>query len=941
MNLPDLDDRPLPTGWIRQHYYFNTATRASSWEHPLDIVSSQGESSVLSKGSTSKRGSESDGPAVKNKKAKLSEKRKMPSPGHSSTSKDSPPHKNANQINKMPQMTTGVVNTKLNGQNQVHSHSKVHRISAWVNSVDTSYAPSKQGSCVSANIAGSHAGSDEFNLSFEDFPTKGPYFRPTHEQSTTEHALTQRRNRKRVRNDKCGSNQRIHSWQFSQHNKKDSFSGSVSIPVNNNVSKNSKQTTKAPSASSTVHTPFSPLSHHPTILGRNSVKTDTGQKLLSPSASLNCVSDGVPTPTRSWYKPTVSDLSAYQAQVEEDMQLHSQGSFNSFVNDNNYVARHKKAELADEIKLELQGIRSEFVLDPLKVTGDSEKPSTVSYKDTLYVVLDTNVLLSHLKLISELKDFPIVGVARPVLVIPWIVIQELDSLKSDSWRIKTGKLVSTAKNKNGKFGVDALARRVVRFLHLCFESNHPRIRGQTVSEAREMMDNCSIEDPNNDDKILQCCLLFQRKAHNGHAVLFSNDQNLCSKAIINGVKAFNHQSLIVGLKELFQSSAVVLKQDHFKDYYKEKTIRKKLLQLQETLAERRAKADDLACELQCIMREGLAVVVETEMRVAYDDLWDKIVFIKPPWTLADLLQLLDKHWITVFGQVFKRNTKTTVEDLRKQISRGGGSPGRLFNASTLLGLAHTLFDAIAARSSYNGAITKCVTAIIVLERKCNEYQNDAAARAQSPVVMGPPARHVRALHGPGTGNSSRSSSNETEQENSSGKYEEGSEESSSVHEINTAQADSNPHALVLSTFETIWNAVNQFSAQIFSGVGFPHPVPLNLLEDLAKPTREEAIQFLGRLCSCLAFVVTAIQSVLQEPKGSETGNYQLFETLLQAITQFYQQILSMTTNVTVADLFRFARDPNARMGLIQGCSQLDRALATLQQCSTWVVSSEQ
>ncbi|KAL9958587.1 hypothetical protein ACROYT_G035620 [Oculina patagonica] len=140
---------------------------------------------------------------------------------------------------------------------------------------------------------------------------------------------------------------------------------------------------------------------------------------------------------------------------------------------------------------------------------------------------------------------------------------------------------------------------------------------------------------------------------------------------------------------------------------------------------------------------------------------------------------------------------------------------------------------------------------------------------------------------------------EVEAANSSVKFEEGSEESSSVHEINTAQADSNPHALVLSTFGTIWNAVNQFSslltpflflinsiAQIFSGVGFPHPVPLNLLEDLAKPTREEAIQFLGRLCSCLAFVVNAIQSVLQEPKGSETGNYQLFETLLQAITQF-------------------------------------------------------
>ena len=30
-------------------------------------------------------------------------------------------------------------------------------------------------------------------------------------------------------------------------------------------------------------------------------------------------------------------------------------------------------------------------------------------QDTLYLVLDTNVLLSHLKLISELKDFPIEG----------------------------------------------------------------------------------------------------------------------------------------------------------------------------------------------------------------------------------------------------------------------------------------------------------------------------------------------------------------------------------------------------------------------------------------------------------------------------------------------------------------------------------------------------
>lgn len=422
-------------------------------------------------------------------------------------------------------------------------------------------------------------------------------------------------------------------------------------------------------------------------------------------------------------------------------------------------------------------------------------------------------------------------------------------------------------------------------------------------------------------------------AENGFAVLFSNDQNLCSKAIINGIKAFNHQSLVTGLKELFQSSALVLKKDYFQDYYKE-------LQKQEVLAEKRAKADDLVCELQCVMREGLAVVVETEMRAAYEDLWDKIVFIKPPWTLADLLQLLDKHWIAVFGQVFKRNIRTTVENLRKHFSGSGGSPGCLANASVLLDQAHDLFECIAQRSCYNGAITKCVTAILILQRKCKEFRSVQvqSTGAQSSVVTGPP--QVPALHGPGTGNSPRSSSNETVQENFSLRFEEGSEESSIVHEINTAQADSNPHALVLSTFETIWNAVNQFSAQIFNGVGFPHPIPQNVLKDLAQPSREQAVQFLSRLCSCLAFVVTAIQSVLQEPKGSERGNFQMFENLLQAVKQFFQEILSMNTNVTATDLFKFARDPNTRMGLIQGCSQLDRALATLQQCSTWVVSSE-
>lgn len=926
MNPADVDDRPLPTDWIRRqsksrkdkYYYFNTVTRESSWKLPIDIPAIHDDSSTHSKGSVSKKEGGSDGSSTRKNKKK-SKKHKMPNPEHSVSGKLSTPTGHSSQEKKLPKMTETMLNSSR--QEQIYSNSKAYRISAWVDSVDTTYTPSEQGSCVSEPcVQGSYAESDQ--VSVDDFPLKMLCRRPINEQNVPVNATGKLLKKKIINVNKINHNARIDSKYMSHPYKKGYMPSGVNVPLHNGISRNFKQEKQTPTSSSTIHTPFSPLSRHPTVPGTNSHKTDSCEKLVTSSV-------------------------AYQTPTEEEMPLDSQISFNSYGNaayeaetskpqqfDSNDVAMEidNYEELKDQIRAELQGIRSEFVLDPLKVEAESSRPSAVSYKDTLYVILDTNVLLSHLKLISELKDFPIEGVARPVLVVPWIVIQELDSLKSDSWRIKRGKLV-TDTNQNGRLGVDILARQAVRFLHLCFESNHARVRGQTVSEAREMMESCTIENPNNDDKILQCCLLFQRKAENGFAVLFSNDQNLCSKAIINGIKAFNHQSLVTGLKELFQSSALVLKKDYFQDYYKE-------LQKQEVLAEKRAKADDLVCELQCVMREGLAVVVETEMRAAYEDLWDKIVFIKPPWTLADLLQLLDKHWIAVFGQVFKRNIRTTVENLRKHFSGSGGSPGCLANASVLLDQAYDLFECIAQRSCYNGAITKCVTAILILQRKCKEFRSVQvqSTGAQSSVVMGTP--QVPALHGPGTSNSPRSSSNETVQENFSLRFEEGSEESSIVHEINTAQADSNPHALVLSTFETIWNAVNQFSAQIFNGVGFPHPIPQNVLKDLAQPSREQAVQFLSRLCSCLAFVVTAIQSVLQEPKGSERGNFQMFENLLQAVTQFFQEILSMNTNVTATDLFKFARDPNTRMGLIQGCSQLDRALATLQQCSTWVVSSE-
>ena len=284
---------------------------------------------LQSKQSGSKRGLESDGSShCEKRKSKSSKKHKVHSPAHSSSSKE--PHKETNKNNKMPQMTTDAVN----GQH-ICGDSKVHRINAWVRAVDTSYAPSEPGSYAS------HAESDELNHNVGEFPTKHPYCSSAQEQNTSELVSTQKCNRTGSRK-KYNDNMRIISKPLSQQSHKGPFSGDVNthIPVRNSVLKSPKQSSKTAVVNSTVHTPFSPLSHHPTVLGINSDKTGTGQKLLS--------------------------AAAYQPQLEEDMQLDNQVSLRSFQNDN-YEAQNEKTQFPDDNEVAMEIDNHEELEDQIKL----------------------------------------------------------------------------------------------------------------------------------------------------------------------------------------------------------------------------------------------------------------------------------------------------------------------------------------------------------------------------------------------------------------------------------------------------------------------------------------------------------------------------------------------------------------------------------------------
>ena len=119
--------------------------------------------------------------------------------------------------------------------------------------------------------------------------------------------------------------------------------------------------------------------------------------------------------------------------------------------------------------------------------------------------------------------------------------------------------------------------------------------------------------------------------------------------------------------------------------------------------EQKTKCDVSICvsELEDCLREVLSDVLEVEMKAAYEDLWlevklcfgisllvldyfnlvynrwarlfmlavrcvffgSQIVYLKPPWTLQDVLRCLKKHWIAVFGHIAPRRKEQTVTNL--------------------------------------------------------------------------------------------------------------------------------------------------------------------------------------------------------------------------------------------------------------------------------------
>jgi rRNA-processing protein FCF1 len=130
-------------------------------------------------------------------------------------------------------------------------------------------------------------------------------------------------------------------------------------------------------------------------------------------------------------------------------------------------------------------------------------------------VLDTNFILSHLDFLKELLQLLRPHNPREVqLIIPFIVIRELDGLKNaKSKRSPKSSPVLSNRSEN----VAELAQQANVFLYEQFHANHSFLRGQSLSETLEK----NNPDYTPDDRILDCARYWQKQGCL-HVFLFSN-----------------------------------------------------------------------------------------------------------------------------------------------------------------------------------------------------------------------------------------------------------------------------------------------------------------------------------------------------------------------------------------------------------------------------------
>ncbi|KTW26117.1 hypothetical protein T552_03011 [Pneumocystis carinii B80] len=333
--------------------------------------------------------------------------------------------------------------------------------------------------------------------------------------------------------------------------------------------------------------------------------------------------------------------------VEEDIDMSGSSGFNEDI----------MGEIGREILVERD---EEYVLD-----------------DKVILVVDTNFVISHLSLISDLSSQ--CEAYKYVIIFPWTTIQELNGLKLSGNRIE------------GHGGEDMAfcVRRATDFIYKSLLQKESSIRGQKMTEVIDAT-------LTGDDSILDCCRYWHEKRFL-KTILLSNDKNLSIKVMIHGIYSISYQpgmTLELLLEEISKKLDHYLKQKDFDELqnidmeiddiqgdsfqssksvddnlflrntkqnleFKEDCMYIDCIPLRDTPLsdEYRTFLAELFQDITTTVIETSKILLKKHMAKVLGNDFSAEYLLKgctfPPKRINDLFHIIQKHWNTIFKELFK------------------------------------------------------------------------------------------------------------------------------------------------------------------------------------------------------------------------------------------------------------------------------------------------
>uniref|UniRef100_A0A8D1TI73 Transcriptional protein SWT1 n=1 Tax=Sus scrofa TaxID=9823 RepID=A0A8D1TI73_PIG len=364
-------------------------------------------------------------------------------------------------------------------------------------------------------------------------------------------------------------------------------------------------------------------------------------------------------------------------------------------------------------------------IDVVEDDVHSSAANTASDKKLL-LVIDTNILMNHLKFLRILKTTEIAGFDRLVLIIPWVVVQELD-------RMKAGKLLKHAQHK---------AIPAVHFINDSLKSQDKKLWGQSIQLASQKL--YGLSDENNDDRVLKCCLQYQELFPCSLVILCTDDRNLRNKGLISGVKSLSKEELSAELLNLSLNTDVC-----HQPCISKQQLKAEATPLEESYEEESANPglpillESIVSDLEKSLGTALSSILETEMKIAFGNLWMEVLYLKPPWTLMHLLQCFRKHWLAVFGLVMEKNLLLTVESLYENLCKANNAVD-FTTVKFLLQDSKSLLHAFSTRSNYDGILPQAFAQVnkllqtlteVKAKLKQNPPENTAGKKQEDASLM--------------------------------------------------------------------------------------------------------------------------------------------------------------------------------------------------------------